>query len=77
MTTKAICNPNAILLVDTEVERSQKGLARFNIAAFANDSSLGPITLGEIEELALGDTERPNIAVRCDNDSLHEAELRH
>src|SRR5262245_4381953 len=68
-------DPDAILLVDGEVERPEKRLAWLGAVAFADDPALGPITLGEVDELALRDAQSPHVATRRDDDALHQAEL--
>jgi hypothetical protein len=53
MRTKAIRNPDPVLLIDTKVERTDKRFARFDFSAFADDPAFGWITLREVEQLAL------------------------
>src|SRR5262249_60929833 len=50
-------------------------LARLGAIAFADDPTLGPVTLGEVQELALRDAQSPHVAARRDDDALHQPEL--
>src|SRR5499426_1843783 len=68
-------DPDPILLIDGEVKWPEERLARLGTLAFADDSAPGPVTLREIEELTLRDAESPHVAVRGDDDALHQAEL--
>src|SRR5262249_25927732 len=68
-------DPDPILLIDGEVKWPEERLARLGAVAFADDPTLGPVTLGEIYELALRDTESPHVAARRDDDALHQPEL--
>src|SRR5215467_10373804 len=68
-------DPDPILLINGEVERCRERLARLGTVAFADDPALGPVTLREIEELALRDAESPHVATRRGDDALHQAEL--
>src|SRR5215831_17754485 len=68
-------NPDPILLINGEVKWPQERLARFGAVAFADDLALGPVTLGDVDELALRYPQSPHVAVRGDDDALHQAEL--
>src|SRR5215470_15099102 len=68
-------DPDPLLLINSQVKRADERLARLGAVAFADDSALGPITLGEVEELALRDAESPHVAARRDDDALHQPEL--
>src|SRR5262245_58605160 len=50
-------DPDPILLVDGEVKRAKERLARLGTVAFTDDPAFGPVTLGEVQELALRDAE--------------------
>src|SRR5215475_12764139 len=67
-------DPDPILLVDGEVKWPEERLARLGTVAFADDPALGPVTLREIEELALRDAESPYVAARRGDDALHQPE---
>src|SRR5262249_7969561 len=49
-------------------------LARLGTIAFADDPALGPVSLGNMYELALRDAQSPHVAVRRGDDALHQAE---
>src|SRR5262245_42286542 len=68
-------DPDPILLVDGEVKWPEERLARLGAVAFADDPALGPVTLGEVYELALRNAESPNVAARRGDDALHQPEL--
>src|SRR5262245_21035493 len=68
-------DPDPILLINGEVKWPEERLARLGAVAFADDPTLGPVTLREIQELALRDAESPHVAARRDDDTLHEPEL--
>src|SRR5215471_14735758 len=68
-------DPDPILLIDGEVKWPEERLARFGAVAFADDPASGPITFGNVYELALGDAESPHVAARRDDDALHQPEL--
>src|SRR5262249_53895912 len=68
-------DPDPILLIDGEVKWPEKRLARLGAVAFADDPTLGPVTLGKVQELALRDAESPNVAARRDYDALHQPEF--
>src|SRR5262245_31671704 len=68
-------DPDPILLINGKVEWPEERLARLGAVAFADDPALGPVTLGEVQELALRDAESPHVAIRRDDDTLHQAEL--
>src|SRR5262245_31951738 len=53
MRANGIRHPDAVLLVDAEMEGREEGFARLNLAAFAKDAAFGPITFREINELVL------------------------
>src|SRR5215813_15272140 len=57
-------DPDSILLVDGEVKWPEERLARLGAVAFADDAALGPVTLGDVYELALRDAESPHVAAR-------------
>src|SRR5262245_24153589 len=65
-------DPDPILLIDGEVKWPEERLARLGAVAFADDPSLGPVTLGDVDELTLRDAESPHVAVRRDDDALHQ-----
>src|SRR5262249_30385436 len=69
----SVRDPDSILLVDGEVKRPEERLARLGTVAFADDSALSPVTLREVQELALRDTESPYVAARRGDDTLHQA----
>src|SRR5215468_2311578 len=68
-------DPDPILLINGEVKWPEERLARLGAVAFADDPTLGPVTLREKQELALRDAESPHVAARRDDDTLHEPEL--
>src|SRR5215813_9651666 len=68
-------DPDPILLINGEVKWPEERLARLGAVAFADDPAVGPVALGEVQELALRDAEGPHVAVRGDDDALHQAEL--
>src|SRR5215470_17518767 len=68
-------DPDPILLINGEVKWPEERLARLGAVAFADDPPLGPVTLGDVEELALRDAESPHVAARRDDDALHQPEL--
>ena len=70
----AVRDPDPVLLVDGEVERRRERFARLGAVAFADNAALGPVALGEVQQLALRDAERPDIAVGRDDDALHQPE---
>src|SRR5262249_50907217 len=67
-------DPDPILLVDDKVEWSEERLARLGAVAFADDPGLGPVTLGDVDGLALRAAQRPHVAARRSDDALHQAE---
>src|SRR5215469_11317214 len=68
-------DPDPILLINGEVKWREERLARLGAVAFADDPAPGPVTLGEMEELALRDAEGPHVAARRGDDALHQPEL--
>src|SRR5215475_3838215 len=68
-------DPDPILLIDGEMKWPEERLARLGAVAFADDPAPGPVTLGDVYELALRDAESPHVAARSGDDALHEAEL--
>src|SRR5262245_51306577 len=72
---RGVRDPEPLLRIIGEVERCRERLARLGTVAFADDPALGPVTLREIEELALRDAESPHVATRRGDDTLHEPEL--
>src|SRR5215510_10767120 len=68
-------DPDPILLIDGKVKWPEERLARLSIVAFADDPAFSPVTLGEVQELALRDAESPYVAARRGDDALHEPEL--
>jgi len=48
-------------------------LARLGAVAFADNPALGPVTLGEVDELSLRDTQSPHVPARRDDGALHQA----
>src|SRR5215472_9574703 len=68
-------DPDPILLINGEVKWPEERLARLRAVAFADDPAPGPVTLGEVEELALRDAESPHVAVRRGDDPLHQPKL--
>src|SRR5262249_31640676 len=66
-------DPDPILLVDGEVKWPEERLAWLGAVAFADDPALGPVTLGEVQELALRDAESPHVAAGRGDDALHQA----
>src|SRR5262249_51774036 len=58
-----------------EVKWPEERLARLGAVAFADDPALGPVTVGEVQELALRDAESPHVAARRGDDALHQPEL--
>src|SRR5215467_12320946 len=68
-------DPDPILLIDGEVKWPEERLARLGAVAFADDPSPGPVTLGDVYELALRDAESPHVAARSGDDALHQPEL--
>src|SRR5262249_44986336 len=53
----------------------EERLARLGAVAFADDPALGPVTLGDVYELALRDAQSPHVATRRGDDALHQPEL--
>src|SRR5215471_21235927 len=68
-------DPDPVLLIDGEVKWPEERLARFGAIAFADDTSLGPVTLGDVHELAFREAESPHVAARRGDDALHQPEL--
>src|SRR5215510_9169955 len=68
-------DPDPILLINGEVKWPEERLARLGAVAFADDSAFRPVTLGEVQELALRDAESPHVAARRGDDPLHQPEL--
>jgi hypothetical protein len=68
---KGVGHPDAVLLVNREVERPHERLAGFLTGTLANDLTPGHITLGEVDQLVLRDSESPYIAAGRDDDALH------
>src|SRR5262244_1290509 len=68
-------DPDPILLIAGEVNWPEERLARLGAVAFADDTAFGPVTLGDVDELALRDAQSPDVAARRDDDALHQAEL--
>src|SRR5499425_548946 len=68
-------DPDPILLIDGEMKWPEERLARLGAVAFADDPAPGPVTLGNVHELALRDAESPHVAVRRGDDALHQPEL--
>src|SRR5262245_51293518 len=68
-------DPDPILLVDGKVKWPEERLTGLGAVAFADDSALGPVALGDVCELALRDAERPHVAARRGDDALHQTEL--
>src|SRR5262245_14820605 len=68
-------DPDPILLIDGEVKWPEKRLARLGALTFADDPALGPVTLREVQQLALRDAERPHVATRRGDDPLHQPKL--
>src|SRR5262245_40150027 len=62
-------DPDPILLINGEEKWRDKRLARLGAVPLADDPALGPITLGEIDELALRDAQSPHVAARRDDDA--------
>src|SRR5262245_35467431 len=67
-------DPDPILLVDGEVKWPEERLAWLSAVAFADDPALGPITLREVQELALRHAQSPHVATWCGDDALHQPE---
>src|SRR5262247_2353385 len=67
-------DPDPILLIDGEVKWPEERLARLGAVAFADDPALGPVTLGDVDELALRDAQSPYVAARRGDDALHQPE---
>src|SRR5262249_60237947 len=57
-------DPDPILLINGQGKRPEERLARLGAVAFADDSALGPVTLGDVDELTLRDAESPHVAAR-------------
>src|SRR5215510_11230828 len=68
-------DPDPILLIDGKVKWPEERLARLSAVAFADDLAFSPVTLGEVQELALRDAESPYVAARRGDDPLHQPEL--
>src|SRR5262247_724542 len=68
-------DPDPILLIDGEVKWPEERLAWLGAVAFADDPALGPVTLGDVDELALRDAQSPHVAARRGDDALHQPEL--
>src|SRR5215813_4400112 len=68
-------DPDPILLINGEVKWPEERFARLGAVAFADDPALGPVTFGEMYELALRDAESPYVAARRSDDALHQPEL--
>jgi len=52
---RAVRDPDAVLLVDRQVEWRSERFAGFGAVAFADDAAFLPVALGEMEQLPLGD----------------------
>ena len=70
----AVAHPNPVLLVDGEMERGAKRLARLRVIALADDPALGQIALRKVDELAFLDAENPDVAARRHDHALHQSE---
>src|ERR1700747_325186 len=70
----AIGYPDPVLLVDGEVKWCLERLAWLRAIALANDPARGDIPFRKVHELALLDTENPNVSVWRDDDPLHKSE---
>src|SRR5262245_31107184 len=68
-------DPDPILLINGEVKRPEERFARFGAVAFADDPAPGPVTFGDVYELAFRDAESPHVAARRGDDALHQSEL--
>src|SRR5262249_49157769 len=68
-------DPDPILLINREVKWREERLARLGAVAFAYNPASGPVTLWEIQELALRDAEGPHVAARRGDDALHQPEF--
>src|SRR5262245_66045414 len=68
-------DPDPILLINGEVKWCEERLARLGAVAFAGDPAPGPVTLGDVHELALRDAESPYVTARRGDDALHQPEL--
>ena len=67
--------PDAVLLVNAEVERAHKRPARRILEALAQQLGLARIPLGDVNQLVLGNAHHPDIAARRNDHTLHQAEL--
>src|SRR5215472_6505439 len=65
-------HPDPILLINGEVKWPEERFARLGAVAFADDPTLGPVTLREVQELALRDAESPHVAAGRGDDALHQ-----
>src|SRR5215510_7631196 len=65
-------DPNPILLIDGKVEWPEERLARLGAVAFADNPTLGPVTLGEVDELSFRDAQSPYVAARRGDNALHQ-----
>ena len=72
---RTVGHPDPVLLVDGEVEWRCEGLAGLRAVALTDDLSVVPVALGEIQQLALGNSQYPYVAVGGSDDALHQTEL--
>src|SRR5262249_42893609 len=69
-----VAYPDAILLIDGEMERSDERLAWLDLAAFADNLTFRVITAGEEQKLALRNAQCPDVAAGRDDYPLHKTE---
>src|SRR6516164_10398635 len=77
--TDRICNPNAVLLVDRQVEGSAQ-FARtifvwFAVGGLAEEFRFARVTLRQIDHPILFKVESPDVTFRGNDNALHDAEL--
>jgi hypothetical protein len=54
VTAKPIRHPNPVLLINAQMERPQKRLARFYVTPLADNLALGQVAFGEVHQLTFG-----------------------
>src|SRR5207249_1793839 len=75
---RATRDPDPILLINGEMERRldlKRAVNRFAILRAAKNLSFRGVSLRHINDLALFVVERPDVAIRRDDDALHLTEL--
>src|SRR5262249_4374102 len=66
-------HPDAVLLIDGEVERSHERLARLDVPTLAHDPAFRVVATREEQQLIFRYAERPDIPPRSYDDPWHQA----